>query len=129
MNPTNSLVRYQMLELLIRIAMVKFPAMPTEGQAFEKICEDYLIPKMDKNDQTIWRRQNTLTESTDNVMKAFRPVFKHLFKEYGKPKIGGHRLYMSLDEFEILCQETGILQDGLCTTAQVRLCYNLAMFT
>ena len=43
--------------------------------------------------------------------------------------MGGQRHYMSLEEFELLCQETGIVHEGLCTTAQVRLCFNLAMFT
>ena len=36
---------------------------------------------------------------------------------------------MSVEDFELLCQETGILHDGLCTTQQARLCYNLAIFT
>ena len=118
MNPTNSLIRYQLMELLIRVAMEKYPVCPTEALSFEKVCEEHLIPRMgDLNDQTVWRREHTLTESVDNVMKAFRPLFKHLFKEYGKPKMGGQRLYIAMDEFELLCAETGILGDGYCTTA------------
>jgi len=56
MNPTNSLVRYQLMELLIRVAMVKFPLMPTEALALEKLCEDHLVPKFKDSDQTVWRR-------------------------------------------------------------------------
>ena len=130
LNPANSLIRYQLMELLIRVAMVKYPVMPTEAQAFEKVCEDHLRPKLGNLDQTVWRREHTLNEYVDNVMKAFRPVFKHLFREYGgKKQMPGQRNYIAMEEFELLCQETGILADGLCTTAQVRLCYNLAMFT
>ena len=36
---------------------------------------------------------------------------------------------MSMEDFELLCQETGISYYGLCTTQQVKLCYNLAIFT
>ena len=31
LNPANSLIRYQLMELLIRVAMVKYPVMPTEA--------------------------------------------------------------------------------------------------
>ena len=59
-----------------------------------------------------------MNEYVDNVMKAFRPVFKHLFREYGgKKQMPGQRNYIAMEEFELLCQETGILADGLCTTA------------
>ena len=103
-NPANSLVRYQLMELLIRVAMEKYPIMPTEAEAFEKVCEEHLIPKMGNLDQTVWRRVNTLTEAIDNVVKAFRPVFKHLYKEYGgKQQMGGRRHYISMEEFELMC--------------------------
>ena len=46
LNPANSLVRYQMLELLIRVAMEKYPLMPTEALSLEKVCEEHLLPKV-----------------------------------------------------------------------------------
>ena len=93
LNPANSLVRYQLLELIVRVAMEKYPLMPTEALSLEKICEEHLLPKIQSfPDQCKWRRQTTLNEQVDNVVKAYKPVFKHLYKEYGgKIKKGGHR--------------------------------------
>ena len=46
LNPANSLVRYQLLEFIVRVAMEKYPLMPTEALSLEKICEDHLLPKI-----------------------------------------------------------------------------------
>lgn len=46
-NPANSLVRYQIMELLIRVAMDKYSIMPNEASALEKVCDDHLIPKLE----------------------------------------------------------------------------------
>lgn len=46
-NPANSLVRYQLMELLIRVAMDKYALLPNEAQAFEKVCEEHLMNKID----------------------------------------------------------------------------------
>ena len=45
-NPANSLVRYQLMELLIRVSMDKYSILPSEAAALEKVCDDHLIPKM-----------------------------------------------------------------------------------
>ena len=62
--------------------------------------------------QSLFRRQHFWNEKVDNVIKAFKPVFFHLYMKYGghtrKP---GEEMFMTLSEFSTLINAAGFVND------------------
>lgn len=60
--------------------------------------------------QQEWRDERYWNEPCDNLFKAYQPLFQQLYNTYGgKNKKPGQKHFMSLDEFNHLVEQTGVL--------------------
>lgn len=104
-NPQHALVRCEFLEIVIRIAIVKYfesKLCKSEAEALDRIITDHISKKYNyqKVCQSIYRRNVFWNEPLDNVLKAFKPVFLHLFKNFGgTTKKPGEPTFMVASEF------------------------------
>lgn len=61
-----------------------------------------------------WRQDRYYNEEVDNITKAYKSVFEHLFNSYGgSHKKPGEKHFMTIDEFDNLLTESGLVNDML----------------
>ena len=131
-NPGNSLVRYEFIEILVRIAgdrYVRNKIYSTINDSIERLIKDHLISIFSKFRFDKWRLESYLCEEVDLVLRANKEVFNSLFKKYsGKRTLPGKKKFMSLEEFRSLCTDAGLIGDNFATR-EVDVCFNQAMMT
>ena len=131
-NPGNSLVRYEFLEILIRIAMDRFirnKISTNYADAFEKLMEDHVTPVISTYNTQKWRNSEYLCEEVDLVLKANKELFLCLFKKYsGRYTLPGKKPFMSLEEFRQLCNEGNLIGDNLAAR-EIDVYFSQAMMT
>mmetsp|Transcript_40271 Transcript_40271/g.29012 ORF Transcript_40271/g.29012 Transcript_40271/m.29012 type:complete len:118 (+) Transcript_40271:1113-1466(+) len=65
----------------------------------------------------------------DNILKAFKPVFQHVYKNYGGHRVQpGEKMYMAIEEFEEFVTDAGLIND-ICVVRDGSLCLGLSMLT
>lgn len=70
-----------------------------------------------------------MCEEIDLVLKAHKPILDALFKKYsGKKTLPGQKVFMSLEEFRLLCNEAGLVNNTFATR-EIDLCFTQAMMT
>eukprot|EP00347_Sterkiella_histriomuscorum_P020671 403336916 len=131
--PANALVRFQFVEILLRLAIKKFfesQLAQTESQAFQLLIDNHIIPATShiiKSQE--WRKTILWNEQVDNILKAYLPVFQHVYNNYGgthrKP---GQKMFMTVDEFENLILSVPLVND-LFGQRDTSVAFNLAMMT
>ena len=131
-NPGNSLVRYEFLEMLVRIAMDRYirnKIVNSYAQAMKKLIDEHLMPVMKEYKTEIWRNQEYFTEEVDLVLKANKEIFINVFKKFsGKNTLPGKKAFMSLVEFRQLCTDVGLVGENFATR-EIDVCFNQAMMT
>lgn len=130
-NPGNSLIRFQFLEVLIRIANDRFVRNKICGNvvdACRKLFVEQVLPSMSKFNKSFqWRQTNYLTEEVDLIYKAHKPILEALFKRFsGRKTLPGQKLFMSLEEFRDLCKETH-LETEQCSQKEIDLSYIISI--
>jgi len=61
-----------------------------------------------------WRVERYWNEPCDNIYKAFAPLFTYIYNTFGGThKKPGQKTFMTLDEFDILIQTSGMINDLL----------------
>ena len=93
------------MEILLRIALRRYYESGdagTEAEACQMLIEQNLNPAMEKMlSAHAWRKKFCWCEPVDNILKAFLPVFQHLYDNFGgtmmKP---GHKFHMNVLEYE-----------------------------
>lgn len=85
-----------------------------EAEAVEKLCYEHLSKHYSKLNQNNYRKNYLWNEDVDNILKAFKPLFLHLYQVYGgnhcKP---GQEHFMRVDEFLKLVQDSGMINETL----------------
>ncbi|CAG9313733.1 unnamed protein product [Blepharisma stoltei] len=131
-NPGSALVRYEFMEILVRIANDRFlrnKICSNIADSVQKMIDDHLIKNMIPMDTNIWRNEKYLCEEVDLVLKAHKPILDAIYKKYsGKKTLPGQKVFMCLDEFRNLCNEGGLVNDNFASR-EIDLCFNLAMMT
>jgi hypothetical protein len=128
------LVRCEFLEIVIRIAIAKFfekKICKTEAEALDKLFTDHISKKYNYNKmcQATYRRTQYWNEKVDNILKAFKPVFWHLFMTYGgTTKRPGEAHFMIASEFNNLVNDAHFIND-LFPAIKIPLMFNLAQVT
>lgn len=72
MIPADRLIRYNFLEIFVRIAKQKFidsKVCTTYASACQKMFDDYLIPSFSNLDSHIWRKKQLWNEHNDLALK------------------------------------------------------------
>lgn len=83
-NPDRALVRYQFLEIIVRIAMEKYhknKLCETPSEAV-KMLFDHTHKVFRTHNLTGWRYKRYWNRECDQVYKHYMPVMKNIFKAY-----------------------------------------------
>ncbi|CDW85718.1 UNKNOWN [Stylonychia lemnae] len=131
--PANALVRCQFMEILIRLAVKRYfesQLAPNEASAVQMMIDNNLNPTSDHIIRAQqWRRKFLWNEQCDNLLKAYMPVFMHIYNNFGgthrKP---GQKMFMTVDEFENFVLTVPLVND-LFGQRDSSVAFNLAMMT
>lgn len=123
--PANSLVRYQFVEIILRLAFKRYFDSGeefTEADALKKVHMEHLQKYQNKMmsdnayilDFQKWREDRYYNEDVDNILKAYKPLFEHLFQTFGgSHKKPGEKHFITIDEYDSLLTEAEIVNDML----------------
>ena len=131
-NPERQLIRYQLMEILVRIAIDKFIKgghTKSYAEALKLAFENHFLPFLKQFDSGKFRRERLWNEECDKTFKRFPKILKALYSKYsGKLALPGAVSYMSLEEFIEMIMLTGIIDDTF-GTREISPLFNLAMMT
>ena len=102
----------------------------TEAQAVEMMVNNNLRTAYEaRMSGQQWRKQVCWNEGADNVLKAYLPVFKHIYENFGgKELLPGQKYHMNVSEFESFCTTAPLVND-IFGTRDAAYCFNMAMMT
>jgi hypothetical protein len=130
-NPANSLVRYQFLEIIVRLALDKYlrkKVVATPSEAVQKLFEE-MWPILSKYDSNTWRWERYICEDVDLVYKAHRPILESIWSRYSiRMKKPGQKNFMCLEEYTDVVTNSGLVNEFF-VARETDLCFNLAMMT
>lgn len=140
LNPERWLVRYQLMEIFVRIALHKFfktqkevtdPATKlTESGSIMKLFNEYLLGQFKKYDCNKWRVEKLWTKTNDEIIKSHLKTIKRLYEMYsGKHTLPGKTKFTSLDEFMVMISNSGILKSGSIGAGEIGSMFNISMMT
>lgn len=116
-NPGNSLVRYEFMELLVRISHDKFirsKVCNSFTSAFSKFLNESLQCFTLKYFDDNWRFEYYAIEDVEIVIKTHLAVLKNIYQRYsGKKTPPGQKPFMCFEEFRNICSEAGLLLGGV----------------
>jgi hypothetical protein len=131
-NPANALIRFQFMEIFVRIAIdkyIKSEICESYAEAVDKMLKENLLPVFANYDTNKWRWGRYLNEECDNVFKAYLPIIQTVYKANSKKNVKpGQKPFMCLEEFQEICANAHLLTDSF-TTREIDICFNLAMIT
>lgn len=135
-NPDRMLVRYQFLEIWVRLADQKFiqnGLASTFPEALEKTLNEHVLPYVNQNDQYFvpqkWREERYWNEEVDTVYKSYLPIAISLYRKYSGMKTKpGMKKFTCIEELQKLATDAGILNDNL-VDRDIVIAYNLSMMT
>eukprot|EP00347_Sterkiella_histriomuscorum_P000204 403376781 len=131
-NPDRALVRYQFMEIFVRLALHKYyksKICDSQYKAVVKMFEDDLLPYLTTFNCHDWRQSKLWTESCDMIFKAYMPVLKMLYTQNsGKWAKPGYPAFMSLDEFQQMLINSDIFSESF-GTREVGIHFSLSKMT
>jgi len=131
-NPANALIRFQFMEIFVRIAIdkyIKSEICESYVEAVDKMLKENLLPAFANYDTNKWRWGRYLNEECDNVFKAYLPIIQTVYKTNSKKNVKpGQKPFMCLEEFQEICANAHLLTDTF-TAREIDICFNLAMIT
>ena len=131
-NPERSLVRYQLMEVMVRIAeerYIKGGVTQTFAEAMEICIRDNLQPIYSKYDAQLWRDEKYWCESCDDALKYYKSVLDNVYSRYSVKKVKpGMKKFMCLEEFYDIFKHANLLDENF-VERDVYISFNLAMMT
>lgn len=129
-NPGNSLVRYEFMEILVRIAVDRFirnRICSNVVDATRKFFNETFLPNTSEFERSeIWRTSLYFCEEIDLVYKVHRDLLESVYKKFsGKKTLPGQKAFMSLEEFRELCRQ--VKMDETLTARDFDLNFVLSM--
>ena len=133
-NPVKGLVRFELMECLIRIADEKYckkgaALFETHLEAIQTLLNDSCDPFFKKFDQQKWREDNYWNEECDDVLKCYKPILETVYKTYSKKKVKpGQKAFMCLEEINEICKSANLYNENF-VERDAFLAFNLSMMT
>jgi hypothetical protein len=131
-NPGNALVRYEFLEILVRIAhdrYIRTKQLKSILNAITLLFESYLLPYMIQFDSNKWRVERYWNEDVELTFKAYKAILDAVYQRYsGRKSLPGQKPFVSVEEFRDLCNEASLVNDWF-TSRDIELVYGLGMMT
>ena len=133
MSPDKALIRGQLIEVLVRLALDKYlktGVKETKVEAVEAAFETNFMPFFKDFDCHKWRKETLWREEIDVLLSRFvfhmEMVFKRFCGKYVAP--GSKAVTSSLDEFTTMLSQAGLFNEHFAVT-QVGPLWNLSMQT
>ena len=131
-SPPNSLVRFQFMEILVRIALDKYfktGICETQAQAVEYLMEKHIVQRLGHVSANTWRIGRYLFGSVEKALKSQMGLLKAIYGQYSNRKVKpGQKGFMSLEEFTEIVMKAEVLNDKF-TAREIGVAFNLAMMT
>ena len=127
----NCIVRFQFVEILVRIASDRFVRNRICGnvvdatrkfleETFTPLTQEYLVANT-------WRSTFYFCEEIDLVFRAHREILDSVYKKYsGSKTLPGQKPFMSLEEFHLFCSDTKLENEKL-TSREIDLSFVQSM--
>ena len=134
MDPERWLIRYQFMEIFVRIALHKYhksKLVESQYEAVEMLWNDHLLPFFSKYDCHKWRLDNLWNNECDDVLIKYNSILKKLFDKYsGKYTKPSKLKFVSIDEFITMVSDSGALRYEVGHgSSMIGSQFNLAMMT
>ncbi|CAK90105.1 unnamed protein product (macronuclear) [Paramecium tetraurelia] len=130
-NPERSLVRYQMMEFLVRVSddkYIRFNPQINIVQATKMMLEQ-CMPHMSQFDSHKWRAERYFVEQCDDVCKKYKWVFDYVYMRNSSRKVKpGQAPFMCLDELKDICNRANLYDENF-VERDVNLAFNLSTLT
>lgn len=133
-NPVRGLVRFELMECLIRIADEKYmkkgaQVSANHVEAVDTMIQDHFSSIYDKFDSQGWRENTYWNEECDEVYKTYKKVLEEVYKKFSVKKVKpGQKSFMCLDEINDICK-IGNLYDENFVERDAFIAFNLSMMT
>ena len=131
-SPPNALIRFQFMEILVRIGIDKYyrsGIVPCHSEAVIMLIETNIIPNLKHIFSDKWRFERYINEACDIVLKANRHLLKNVYGKYSVKKVKpGQKPFMCLSEFESIVVGADLINDTF-TVREICLSFNLGMMT
>ena len=130
--PGNALVRYQFLEILLRIGLKRESQIKSLGKRVDSFLNKFILNN-ERNVKIVkaqdFRWENYWNEPVDNLLKFHVKLLQEIYNGYsGKFKKPGEENFMAPAEFEKIFNDSG-LQNERFANRDINVCFNLAMQT
>ena len=115
-NPDRALVRYQLLEILVRIAIDKYiknKICDTASEAVVRLFQEHVSKTLNSYNIKGWRESRLWNEKCDLVLKAYLTLLKDIYSRYsGQKSKPGQKKFMSIDELRRFCSDCDLLAEN-----------------
>ncbi|CAI2379577.1 unnamed protein product [Moneuplotes crassus] len=129
LNPGNGLVRFQFLEILMRLGLKRSKKISNKAKRIDRFMNECILKNSKYQKVQEWRWEKYWNEPVDNLYKFHIKLLQEVYNNYsGRFKKPGEQTFMSLVEFENLWEHSGLQNDNFANR-DVYVCFNLAMQT
>ena len=134
LNPERWLIRYQFMEIFVRLAIHKYfkqKVVSSQSEAINKMFSEDLFPFFEKFDCHKWRVENLWNFECENVLIKYHSVLQKIFNKYsGKYSMPGRPKFMSIEEFITLITISSVLWNETSVgNGELGAQFNLSMAT
>ncbi len=133
-NPVRGLVRFELMECLIRIADEKYMKKGAQVsnnhvEAVDTMIQEHFSSIYDKFDSQAWREKNYWNEECDDVYKTYKKVLEEVYKKFSVKKVKpGQKSFMCLDEINDICKMANLYDENF-VERDAFIAFNLSMMT
>lgn len=131
-SPPNALVRYQFMEILVRIAIDKYyksGIVLSHSEAVIMLIENNILRYLSNILSDKWRFDRYINEDVDNILKSNKRLLKNIFGRFSAKKVKpGQKPFMCLAEFDSIVQGCELINENF-TVREICLAFNLGMMT
>ena len=103
LNPERWLIRYQFMEVFVRLALhmyYKPKIVKTQSESIVKLMDESIMPFFSKFDCHKWRIENLWNLECEEVLQRHIGVLQRIYNKYsGSYTLPGRPKFMSIDEF------------------------------
>ncbi|KAL4450444.1 hypothetical protein ABPG74_019342, partial [Tetrahymena malaccensis] len=134
-NPEKGLIRYQFMEIIVRLAEDKYIRHKITNKYSQALLlllnEGYLNALKRYQTSQSWRQSNLWNERCDFCFKYYNPIIKNVFNKYSDPLKKRQFMafkYMTMEEFRSMCNDADLIGNRF-TERDVNAIFNLSMMT
>ncbi|KAL4486412.1 hypothetical protein ABPG72_007198 [Tetrahymena utriculariae] len=134
-NPDKGLIRYQFMEIIVRLAEDKYIRHKITNKYSQALSlllnEGYLNALKRYQTSQAWRQSNLWNERCDFCFKYYNPIIKNVFNKYSDPLKKRQFMafkYMTMEEFRSMCGDADFIGNRF-TERDVNAIFNLSMMT